>query len=194
MTGTSIKWRALADELGTRCPDSWHVQIQGPNSCNVDNRFKVNNFEYSRTEFWLEVSISFSPLLRGGGYLLFIGNPLWFQTSVILSKVYQPFSAYFDGCSRRISWLISGCVFLFHDFFFRRIFPFVKSWKQLVLVGDWNVILDPNIDQGKLNRLNNLDARYFRDFAVRFDLVDKFDHVDKIQRKTPKLGRMDLNR
>ena len=33
--------------------------------------------------------------------------------------------------------------------FFRRLEPFLDNSKQLVLVGDWNVILDPKIDKGE---------------------------------------------
>ena len=32
-------------------------------------------------------------------------------------------------------------------FFFRRLAPFLDNLKWLVLVGDWNVILDPKIDK-----------------------------------------------
>ena len=32
-------------------------------------------------------------------------------------------------------------------YFFRRLGPFLDDPKRLVLMGDWNTILDPNIDK-----------------------------------------------
>ena len=67
--------------------------------------------------------------------------------------------------------------------FFRRIEPYVVPSKRVILVGDWNAVLDPNLDRGASSTgTNSLDARYFRDFVQRFDLVDKFRerHPNKI--------------
>ena len=50
-------------------------------------------------------------------------------------------------------------------------------------MGDWNAVLDPNLDRGAISAgTNTLDARYFRDFVQRLDLVDKFRerHPNKI--------------
>ena len=55
--------------------------------------------------------------------------------------------------------------------------------KRVILVGDWNAVLDPNLDRGAISAgTNTLDARYFRDFVQRLDLVDKFRerHPNKI--------------
>ena len=49
---------------------------------------------------------------------------------------------------------------------------------------DWNTVLDPNLDRGGLCRAtNNLDAKYFGEFIVRFDLVDNFRkrHPTKVE-------------
>ena len=42
-------------------------------------------------------------------------------------------------------------------------------------MGDWNAVLDPNLDRGAISvGANTLDARYFCKFVERLDLVDKF--------------------
>ena len=130
----------------------------------------------------------------------------------ILSKDYLSFSAYFDGRSRGVTWLISRrldatCALVLSDpagrlcvvdvtikdkafrligvygpnatselpAFFRRIEPYVIPSKRVILVGDWNAVLDPNLDRGAISAATNtLDARYFREFVQRLDLVDKF--------------------
>lgn len=61
--------------------------------------------------------------------------------------------------------------------FFRRIEPFMNSSRRLVLAGDWNAVLDPELDRGVNTRRDtnqNRDAKAFRDFVDKFDLVDKF--------------------
>ena len=138
----------------------------------------------------------------------------------VLSKDYLSFSAYFDGRSRGVTWLISrrldaSCALVLSDLagrlcvldvtikdkafrligvygpnatselpaFFRRIEPYVVPSKRVILVGDWNAVLDPNLDRGAISAgTNPLDARYFRDFVQRLDLVDKFRerHPNKI--------------
>ena len=130
------------------------------------------------------------------------------------------FSAYFDGRSRGVTWLVSrrldaSCALVLSDpagrlcvldvtikdkafrligvygpnvtrklpAFFRRIEPYVVPSKRVILVGDWNAVLDPNLDRGAISTgTNTLDARYFRDFVQRLDLVDKFRerHPNKI--------------
>ena len=67
--------------------------------------------------------------------------------------------------------------------FFRCIEPYVIPSKRVILVGDWNAVLDPNLDRGAISAATNtLDARYFREFVQRLDLVDKFRerHSNKI--------------
>ena len=50
--------------------------------------------------------------------------------------------------------------------FFRRIEPYVVPSKRVILVADWNAVLDPNLDRGAISAgTNTLDARYFRDFV-----------------------------
>ena len=130
------------------------------------------------------------------------------------------FSAYFDGGSRDVTWLISRhldatCALVLSDpagrlcvlditikdkafrqigvygpnvtselpAFFRRIEPYVVLSKRVILVGDWNAVLDPNLDGGAISASTNpLDARYFCDFVEQLDLVDKFRerHPNKI--------------
>ena len=67
--------------------------------------------------------------------------------------------------------------------FFRRIEPYVIPSKGVILVGDWNAVFDPNLDRGASSTSSNtLDARYFREFVERFDIVDKFreKHPNKV--------------
>ena len=64
-------------------------------------------------------------------------------------------------------------------FFFRRLAPFLDDTKQLVLMGDWNAILDPKIDKvGRgANRLGRCESSLVG-FMTRHGLVDIFrlDH------------------
>ena len=136
----------------------------------------------------------------------------------ILSKDYLS-SAYFDGRSRGVNWLLSRrlvatCSLVLSDpagrlcvldvtivkdkalrpigvygshatselpTFFRRIEPYVMPSKRVILVGDWNAVLDPNLDRGASSTYT-LDARYFHEFVERLDLVDKFRerHPNKV--------------
>ena len=56
--------------------------------------------------------------------------------------------------------------------------PFLDDPKQIVLVGDWNAILDPKIDKG--NRGASGSARCessLINLQAEFDLIDRF-HLD----------------
>ena len=67
--------------------------------------------------------------------------------------------------------------------FFRHIEPYVIPSKWVILVGDWNAVLDPNLDRRAISAgTNTLDARHLREFVQRRDLVDKFHerHPNKI--------------
>ena len=56
---------------------------------------------------------------------------------------------------------------------FRRIELYVVPSKRVILVGDWNAVLDPNLDRGAISAgTNTLHARYFRDFVQRLDLTN----------------------
>ena len=63
--------------------------------------------------------------------------------------------------------------------FFRRLAPFLDDTKRLVLMGDWNAILDPKIDKvGRgANRLERCESSLVG-FMTRHGLVDRFrlDH------------------
>ena len=62
--------------------------------------------------------------------------------------------------------------------FFRQLVPFLDDTKQLVLMGDWNTILDPKID--KVGRGASWFGRWESSLAglmTRHDLVDRF-HLD----------------
>ena len=63
--------------------------------------------------------------------------------------------------------------------FFRRLAPFLDDTKRLVLMGDWNVILDPKIDKvGRgARRAGRCDSSLVG-FVTRHSLVDRFrlDH------------------
>ena len=66
--------------------------------------------------------------------------------------------------------------------FFRRLAPFLDETKRLVLMGDWNAILDP-----KIHKVGRGASRWGRcesslaGFMTRHDLVDKFrlDHTGR---------------
>ena len=63
--------------------------------------------------------------------------------------------------------------------FFRRLAPFLDDTKRLVLMGDWNAILDPKIDKvGRgASRLGRRESS-LASFMTRHDFVNKFrlDH------------------
>ena len=63
--------------------------------------------------------------------------------------------------------------------FFRRLAPFLDDSKRLLLMGDWNAILDPQIDKvGRgARRLGRCESSLV-DFVTRHGLVDRFrlDH------------------
>ena len=63
--------------------------------------------------------------------------------------------------------------------FFRRLAPFLDDTKRLVLMGDWNAILDPKIDMVGLgaSRLGRCESSLVG-IMTRHDLVDRFrlDH------------------
>ena len=63
--------------------------------------------------------------------------------------------------------------------FFRRLAPFLDDTKRLVLMGDWNAILDPKIDKvgWGANRLGRCESSLVG-FVTRHGLVDRFrlDH------------------
>ena len=64
-------------------------------------------------------------------------------------------------------------------FFFRRLAPFLDDSKRLVLMGDWNAILDPKIDKfgWAARRLERCEISLI-DLMARHDLVERFclDH------------------
>ena len=64
-------------------------------------------------------------------------------------------------------------------YFFRRLALFLDDTKRLVLMGNWNVILDPKIDKVRrgANRLGRCESSLVG-FMTRHDLVDRFrlDH------------------
>lgn len=58
---------------------------------------------------------------------------------------------------------------------FRWIEPFLTTLRRLVLVGDWNGVLDNDLDRTvKRSFTNNLYEKSFRDLIGKFDLVDKY--------------------
>ena len=63
--------------------------------------------------------------------------------------------------------------------FSRRLEPFLDNPKRVVLVGDWNAILDPKIDKGGwgASGLGRCESSLI-DFLSEFDLIDRFrlDH------------------
>ena len=62
--------------------------------------------------------------------------------------------------------------------FFRRLAPFLDDPKRLVLMGDWNAILDPKTDKvGWRVRKDGRCESSLIDLMARHDLVDRF-HLD----------------
>ena len=63
--------------------------------------------------------------------------------------------------------------------FYRRLGSFLDASKRTGIVGDWNVILDPNIDRAGrvVSGLARCDNSLF-DFLTKFDLIDRYrlDH------------------
>ena len=63
--------------------------------------------------------------------------------------------------------------------FFRRLAPFLDDTKRLVLIGDWNAILDPKINKAGrgASRLGRCESSLVG-LVTRHDLVDRFrlDH------------------
>ena len=63
--------------------------------------------------------------------------------------------------------------------FFRRLAPFLDDSKRIVLMGDWNAILDPKIDKvgRRARRLGRCESSLFG-LITRHNLVDRFrmDH------------------
>ena len=62
--------------------------------------------------------------------------------------------------------------------FFRRLAPFLDDTKRLVLMGDWNAILDPKIDKVRqgTNKLGRCESS-FVGLMTCHNLVDRF-HLD----------------
>ena len=130
----------------------------------------------------------------------------------IRSNNYIAFSAYFDGRSRGVPWLVSRrlvtmCTLIFSDPADRlgvldvtiknKAFQLIGvygpmlvvsfltfsgasgrtwyHWNGCNLIGDWNTVLDPNLDRRAISAsTNTLNVRYFRKIVERFDLVEKF--------------------
>ena len=66
--------------------------------------------------------------------------------------------------------------------FFCRLVPFLEDSKWLVLMGDWNAILDPKIDKvGRGARRLGRRESSLVDLMTRHDLVDRFrlDHLGR---------------
>ena len=59
--------------------------------------------------------------------------------------------------------------------FFRQLEPFLDDSKRLVLMGDWNAILDPKVDKGGRGArgLGRRESSLI-DFLADFDLIDRF--------------------
>ena len=63
--------------------------------------------------------------------------------------------------------------------FYRRLEPFLDGSKRLILMGDWNAIVDPKIDKdGRGARWLERCESSLIDFLAKFDLIDRFrlDH------------------
>ena len=68
--------------------------------------------------------------------------------------------------------------------FIRRLGSFLDASKRVVLVGDWNAILDPNIDRAGrgASSLARCDSALL-DFLTEFELVDRFRLDVDVDRK-----------
>ena len=63
--------------------------------------------------------------------------------------------------------------------FYRRLEPFLDDSKRIILMGDWNAILDPKVDKDRrgARRLERCESSLI-DFLAEFDLIDRYrlDH------------------
>lgn len=58
---------------------------------------------------------------------------------------------------------------------FRRIESFLTTSRRLLLAGDWNALLDIDLDRiGTNSGTNNRDVKAFQEFIDKSDLVDKY--------------------
>ena len=77
--------------------------------------------------------------------------------------------------------------------FFRRIKPYVIPSKQVILAGDWNAILDPNLDREAINAgTNTLDAKHFA--SLSNDLISLINFAKHIQIRYLGLGPVGVPR
>ena len=70
--------------------------------------------------------------------------------------------------------------------FFRRLAPFLDDSKRLVLLGDWNAILDPKLDRGGRGTSGSDRCESsLIDWQAEYELVDGFrlDHPVDVVRK-----------
>lgn len=68
---------------------------------------------------------------------------------------------------------------------FHRIDPFVTSSRWVIIAGDWNVVLDPNLDSGSIRMVQTflrLQFIFFCNFNGILELVDKF-RIDNLRRE-----------
>ena len=73
--------------------------------------------------------------------------------------------------------------------FFRRLAPFLDDTKRLVLMGDWNAILDPKID-----KVGRGACRLGRCEISLAGLVTRHDLVDRFLSGSPRAGDVDMAR
>ena len=73
--------------------------------------------------------------------------------------------------------------------FFRRLAPFLDDTKRLVLMGDWNAILDPKID-----KVGRGAWRVGRCESSLAGLMTRHDLVDRFSSGSPRAGDVDVAR
>ena len=167
------KWTRLLGELKNLCVDVAAVQ-ETHFTCSADCRVLEGDFNIfsaygSRTSAGVSLLIGsldadVDVVFAGDGGRLVVADVAVKSFKFRLVAVYAP-----NIAAERVP-------------FFRRLAPFLDDTKRLVLMGDWNAILDPKID--KVGRGASSAGRCESSLVgliTRHDLVDRFrlDHTGR---------------
>ena len=117
----------------------------------------------------IEVSLLVECSLNVIVNLVFAGDRGWLVVADVVIKSFE---------FRMVAGYAPNSISKRHSFF-RQLGPFFDDSKWLVLVGDWNVILDPKIDNSgrSVNGLGRCESSLI-DLLAEFDLIGRFcqDH------------------
>ena len=165
------KCTRLLGELKTLGADVAAVQEThftcGADCCGLESDFNVFSAYGSRTSVGVSLLVRHSldadvdVVFAGDGGRLVVADVAVKSFKFCLVAVYAP-----NIVVERVS-------------FFHRLAPFLDDTKRLVLMGDWNAILDPKIDKvGRGARRVGRCESSLAGLMTRHDLVDRFrlDH------------------